>query len=289
MGVLPRRMPLLTAVARFEPKGARFAPYLAALGMTLQRKRHWAPYAASITYRTLGPNLPRGAAAAAFLLPLALQFAARHEGAVRRAGHPGSARSLGTSLFEAILEQRSGVVISRHEYDEVWSLLRHADRKVHLKIPEMLADLRGLASETPHGAGEAYPFVLMAGERRSYNANQIFRDPAWRKVDKDGALRMHPADAATAGLVEGGRAQVRSAGGELEVTVEFDEGMRRGVVSLPHGYGARFGDRGPLGPAINRLTRATDCDPFTRTPYHKHVPVAVVAVATAARDATAAA
>jgi anaerobic selenocysteine-containing dehydrogenase len=280
-------MPLLAAVARFEPKGTRFAPYLAALGMTLQRKRHWAPYAASITYRTLGPTLPCGAAAAAFLLPLALQFAARHEAAVRRAGHTGSARSLGSSLFEAILEQRSGVVISRHEYDEVWSLVRHADRKVHLEVPEMLTDLQGLANEPSPDVGDAYPFVLLAGERRSYNANQIFRDPAWRKVDPDGALRMHPADAAAAGLVEGGRARVRSAGGELEVTVEFDAGMRRGVVSLPHGYGARHRERGPLGPAINRLTRAADCDPFTRTPYHKHVPVAVVAVATPKQDATA--
>jgi anaerobic selenocysteine-containing dehydrogenase len=82
---------------------------------------------------------------------------------------------------------------------------------------------------------------------------------------------------------------VRSAAGELVVTVEFDDGMRRGVVSLPHGYGARFGERGPLGPALNRLTRATDCDPFTRTPYHKHVPVAVAPVESVVPDATAAA
>ena len=288
MGVLPRSMPLLATVARFEPAAARYAPYLAALGVTLSRRRELAPYAASLTYRTLGPHLPRGAAAAAFLLPLALQYAARHEKAVRRAGHTGSARTLGSALFDAILAERSGVIMSHHDHDEVWSLLRHPDRKVHLAVPEMLGALQDLATE-PSPTDADRPFVLMAGERRSYNANQIFRDPGWRKVDKEGALRIHPADAAAIGVTAGGRAKVRSAAGELEVTVEIDDGMRRGVVSLPHGYGARFGERGPLGPPINRLTRAVDCDPFTRTPYHKHVAVAVVAVAAAEVGATAAA
>ena len=273
MDVIPRRFRLLSAVARLQPAATQFLPYVAALGATLSRHPGWRHYAASIAYRTLGPTLPGGAAAAAFLLPLALQFASRHEAAVRRGGHEGSKRMLGSHLFRAVLEQRSGVVTSRHEYDEVWSLVRTPDGRVHLAVPEMLRELEALGTECP--VDGAFPFVLMAGERRSYNANQIFRDPGWRKVDKQGALRVHPGDASALGLHDGDLAEVRSTAGALQVTVAVDESVRPGVVTLPHGYGGTYAGSGALGPAINRLTSAAHCEPFTKTPYHKYVPVQV--------------
>lgn len=273
MGEIPRGLPWLATVARLQPKSLNYLPYVAALGMTLSRHKAWGHYAASIVYRTLGPTLPEGAAAAGFLLPLALQYASLHEAAVRRAGHEGRGRALGANLFRAILERHSGIVLSRHEYDEVWSLLRTPDRRIQLAIPEMLDELERLAGEAT--AASPYPFILMAGERRSYNANQIFRDPAWRKVDKDGALRMHPDDAGELHLADGDRARVESAAGSLDVAIEVDDGLRRGVVTLPHGYGGHYAGSGPIGPAVNRLTSAAHCDPFTKTPWHKHVPVRI--------------
>jgi anaerobic selenocysteine-containing dehydrogenase len=274
MGVIPERFALLSAVARVQPEAAQFLPYMATLGATLRRRRNWAPFAGSIAYRTLGPTLPQGAAAAAFLLPLAMQYAARHGEAVRRVGHAGSDRTLGSHLFRSILEKRSGVALSRHEYTEVWSLLRTPDRRVHLAIPEMLVELEALAEESA-AVHDSYPFILMAGERRSYNANQIFREPTWRKVDKDGAMRVHPRDAAGLGLADKDCAIVESVTGEIGVTIEIDDSVRPGVVTLPHGYGGSYAGGGPIGPAINRLTAAAHCEPFTRTPYHKHVPVRI--------------
>jgi anaerobic selenocysteine-containing dehydrogenase len=273
MAVLPERFPLLSAVARLQPDAAGYLPYVAALSATLARRPQWAPFAASILYRTLGPTLRDDSGAAAFILPLAMQFARRHEAAVRRAGHRGDRLRLGSRLFRAILEQRSGVVMSRHEFSDVWSLLRTPDRRVHLAIPEMLEELERLGSES--AAPGPYPFILMAGERRSYNANQIFRDPAWRKVDRNGAMRVHPRDATELGLADGDRAVVESVRGELEVSIGVDDSVRPGVVSLPHGYGGHFDGQGPIGPAVNRLTASDHCDPFTKTPYHKYVPVRI--------------
>lgn len=273
MGLIPRRAALLERVARLQPRATHFVPYLTTLGLTLSRRKAWAPFAASIMYRSLGPTLPEGMAAAAVLLPLAVQYAARHGAAVRRAGHAGGPRTLGGRLFEAILDRPSGVILSRHEFDEVWSLLRTPDRRIHLAIPEMLRELDALSSE-PDGAVDR-PFILMAGERRSYNANQIFRDPHWRKVDKSGAMRIHPADAQRLGIADDGIALLQSSRSELLVTVTVDDSVRPGVVTLPHGYGGFFGGRGPIGPGVNRLTAAAHCDPFTRTPYHKYVPVSI--------------
>jgi hypothetical protein len=45
------------------------------------------------------------------------------------------------------------------------------------------------------------------------------------------------------------------------------------MVTLPHGYGFRYKNSEPLGPALNELTSSDHCDPFTKTPYHKYVPV----------------
>jgi anaerobic selenocysteine-containing dehydrogenase len=113
----------------------------------------------------------------------------------------------------------------------------------------------------------------MAGERRTYNANQIYRDPAWRKTDPEGALRMHPGDARALGLVPGARVRCRTDRSSLEVCVEEDDSVRRGVVILPHGYGQRYGGESAVGPAVNRLTSTSHCDPLSKTPLHKYVPV----------------
>jgi hypothetical protein len=50
------------------------------------------------------------------------------------------------------------------------------------------------------------------------------------------------------------------------------------MVTLPHGYGMRYRGGAPVGPQLNRLTASDHCDPLARTPFHKHVPVRVIAV-----------
>jgi len=271
MGVIPRKFPVLSALARSEPDLTGHLGYMTALGLTLSINKRWAPYGASIMYRTLGKVLRD--AAAAPLLPIAMAYAKEHAVAVRRAGHKGSLLTLGANLFRAIIRDESGTVISRHEHSEMWSLLKTPDQRVHLHVPEMIEAIHALSREESAAGG--FPFILMAGERRSYNANQIFRDPAWRKVDKHGALRMHPDDADALSLANGDIAQCTTERGMLEVTVEIDDALRRGVVTLPHGYGVSFQNSKPIGPSINRLTSISHCEPFSRTPFHKYVPATI--------------
>jgi anaerobic selenocysteine-containing dehydrogenase len=273
LGAIPDRFPLLSAVARAEPATTAHAGFLAALAATLAVHPRWKPYTASIVYRSLGAALPAGLAAAAPLLALTLGYAAAHPEAVRRAGFRGNRYTLGVALFRAILASPSGTLISRHRQEDVWSLVKTPDRRIRLAVPEMLTELAALATEP--APDPQRPFILAAGERRSYNANQIYRDPAWRKVDPHGALRLHPDDAAALGLGDGDAATVESERGAIDVVVELDDSVRRGVATLPHGYGTRFRGGTAVGPELNRLTSAAHCDPLTRTPYHKYVPVAI--------------
>ena len=60
-----------------------------------------------------------------------------------------------------------------------------------------------------------------------------------------------------------------------KVVIEIDEAMRKGTLSLPHGYGIRYNNGEVIGPELNKLTSSKDCDPLSRTPYHKVVPVHV--------------
>ena len=272
MGVLPRRFPVLEAIARHQPEGSQCKPLLMALMATLKLRPKLQRCAPSILYRTLGKMLGERAAAAV-LLPLCLQFAARHTAAVERTGLAGSGHQLGMALFDKLLDNPQGIVVSRHRYEDVWQLLATPDKKVNLAPPELLKLLSELRGHNPDDTSERYPLVLMAGERRSYNANQIYRDPQWRKQDPHGALRIHPADAVQYGLSDGGRALCESATGAIEVVVEFDTNTRPGFASLPHGYGMSFNGSAPLGPQLNRLTASERCDPITKTPYHKYVPV----------------
>ena len=208
-------------------------------------------------------------------------YANKHEAAVRRAGVEDGPGGLGESLFRRIVEGSSGVVLSEHEYEDTWSFMRTPDQRVRLAIPTLLAQVAELSSEQPV-TSEAFPFVLQAGERRAWNANTIFRDPSWRPKDPDGALRIHPDDAARVGVGAGDAVAVVTARGEVRATVELNLDVLPGVVSLPHGYGLQHpdsgGERVQTGASINDLTDAAWVDALTKTPLHKTVPADVRAV-----------
>jgi anaerobic selenocysteine-containing dehydrogenase len=234
---------------------------------------------ALVLYHTLGATLPEGTAAAAPLWQAAQACAKRSPEAVRRAlGERGKVADdqLGDALFDAIVGTRSGVAVTEHTYDEVWLLVSHPDRKVRLAIAPLLDWLARLDPKLAE-APKDYPFVLAAGQRRMFNANQIFRDPAWRRDDPDGALLINARDLQDLGASDGEWIAVRSKAGRVVVRCKVDDSLRPGQLALPHGYGqsypARDGERLNNGPRINALTDSRHCDPIAATPYHKHVAV----------------
>lgn len=276
MGALPEEFSDLKSAAQ---KGRMI--FAGAFQKFLQQQPELADFAPIILYETLGATLPEGASAAAYLWATAHQFTTKNPDAVRRAGYTGEGFALGENLFNAIITEHSGMIFSVSEYDDTWNFIRHKDGLIHLEIPEMLTALRELKSSSKNNSDE-FPFVLMAGERRSYNANTIYRDPAWRRDDPDGALRIHPEDAAALGLSNGVLARCESKRGTVITRVELNDSTLRGVVTLPHGYGMEHpdsdGERKLSGATINELTAAEDCDPVAGTPWHKHVSVKISAV-----------
>jgi anaerobic selenocysteine-containing dehydrogenase len=201
---------------------------------------------------------------------------------VARAGFDGRGLEPGQKLFEAVLRERAGVAFTVDEWENAWDYVCRKDRRFTVAIPGLLTLLRELGDAPSSWTSKEFPFVLMAGERRAFTANDIIRDPAWRRRDAGGALRISPADSETLGITAESRVRVVTEGGSAEVGVEVTDMMRSGHVSLPNGLGTDYpaGSAGAerTGVAVNELTTARRRDPLAGTPWHKYVPARIEAV-----------
>lgn len=222
-----------------------------------------------LLYRTL--PLPDELREGAVVLGLALKAALERGPSLARAGYGGTPTEAAVALFEAVLAAPAGVVFAVDEWSEVAP--RTPDGKIHVQLPDLLEAVAGLAAGPPP-RDPAFPFVLSAGERRSFTANTIIRDPTWRKKDAHGALRMGDDDAAALGVATGDLVRLTTKRGSAVVPVEVSGAMQRGHVSLPNGLGVDYpaaGGAAITGVPANELTASEDRDPFVGTPWHKRV------------------
>lgn len=234
-------------------------------------------YAPYVLYRTLGPTLPEGAAAAAALWGLCLRLFSEHPDAVRRAGHGSH-----DELFDAVLRERSGVVLTRDEPEDAWQYVQRpvveGHHRMQVAIPSLLETVAGLATAPSTWTTEELPLVLMAGQRRAFTANTIFRTPQWRLRQPEGTLRLSPADAEGLGLADGDAARLVTGRGSARAVVEVDDRLRAGHAALPNGFGLETdadGQRTRDGVWLNQLTDVEQRDAVAGNPWHKHVPARV--------------
>lgn len=114
------------------------------------------------------------------------------------------------------------------------AMLATESGKIELAPELLVADVERLRASL---ASRRDGFVLI-GRRHLRSNNSWFHNlPALAKGKERCTLMIHPDDARDAGLAPGARARVRSRVGEVEAPVEITDAMRRGVVSLPHGFG----------------------------------------------------
>jgi anaerobic selenocysteine-containing dehydrogenase len=265
------------------PLHAAAAKGRAEFAMELMRAVSESPRLAGIMtallYETLGPTLGAGNENAASVWGIAHNFARRYPDSLHRAGVAGEGPALGEALFDAIMKNRSGVVMSVDPHEETWRRIH--DEKINLTIAELMPELKALRDEHPVRDAD-FPFVLSAGQRRSSTANTIIRDPQWRPKDPAGALWMNPADASELGVENGGRVRITTKRASAESVVVLTDTMMPGHVALPNGTGLWYPDREGQefqhGVAPNELTVTEDRDWFAGTPFHKHVPARIEAV-----------
>jgi anaerobic selenocysteine-containing dehydrogenase len=122
-------------------------------------------------------------------------------------------------------------------------------------------------------------FVLIGRRHLRSNNSWMHNLPALAGGTNRCTLQIHPEDAAELGLTD--NASIKGPGGDLIAPVELTPGMRRGVVSLPHGWGHdRGGTRQGVaadqpGVNVNQLNDGGQLDPLSGTAVLNGIPVVV--------------
>jgi anaerobic selenocysteine-containing dehydrogenase len=253
-------------------------PYSLAFAWQASRDKRVARNASVVLYRTLGPQLDRGMAAAASLWGICQMYVRQQPEAAAGAGFAGNPLFAANRLFKAMLANPSGVVYADADFSHSWRAVKRPEQRINLWLPELLPELEKLARGEPV-ADPQYPFFLSAGERRTETSNTTFRDSSWHKKGVYGSLRMSKTDAAMLGCANGDWVRVSTRRGNAEAELEIDEGMQPGHVSLPNGLGLDYqhadGTIARRGVSLNELTGVSDRDPIAGTPWHKRVPAQI--------------
>ncbi|MFF4546162.1 molybdopterin oxidoreductase family protein [Streptomyces sp. NPDC001406] len=158
--------------------------------------------------------------------------------------------------------------------------LKTRSGKVEL-LPQPIADdlprLREALDRRPDG------LVLVGRRHLRSNNSWMHNVPALTGGTNRCTLHIHPEDADRLGVRDGANVRVKGAGGEVVAPAEVTDGVRPGVVSLPHGWGHdRPGTRmnhAVLAPGVNvnQLLDGSLLDPLSGNAVLNGVPVELTA------------
>ena len=145
-------------------------------------------------------------------------------------------------------------------------VLRTPSGRIELAPEPLVADATRLRESLGRDADR---FVLIGRRHLRSNNSWMHNVPALSGGTNRCTLQMHPDDVAELGLAD--TAKIKGPGGEVLAPIEPMPGMRRGVVSLPHGWGHdRAGTRmdvaaGEPGVNVNQLNDGRALDPLSGT------------------------
>ncbi|KQY07517.1 molybdopterin-binding oxidoreductase [Mycobacterium sp. Root135] len=159
-------------------------------------------------------------------------------------------------------------------------VLRTPTGKVDLAPALLVADAGRLRASVSSDRVDGY--VLIGRRHLRSNNSWMHNLPALAGGTNRCTLQIHPDDADELGLAD--QARVKGSGGELVVAVELTDRIRRGVVSLPHGWGHDLGGTvqsvatGQPGVNVNQLNDGLTVDPLSGTAVLNGIPVQIAAV-----------
>lgn len=119
-------------------------------------------------------------------------------------------------------------------------LLATTDKRIHMAPDIIINDVARLQQALEQGKPEG---MLMIGRRHIRDMNSWLHNlNNYARGKNRCTLMIHPSDATRIGLMDGGRARLKSRVGEFEAEVAIDDSIMPGVVSLPHGFGHQYSE-----------------------------------------------
>lgn len=138
-------------------------------------------------------------------------------------------------------------------------VLRTPTGRIELTPEPLVADAERLRDSLGRSADG---FVLIGRRHLRSNNSWMHNLPALAGGTNRCTLQIHPDDAADLGLTD--TAAIKGPGGELLAPVELTPAMRRGVVSMPHGW---------KDMNVNQLNDGNQLDPLSGTAVLNGIPV----------------
>jgi anaerobic selenocysteine-containing dehydrogenase len=202
------------------------------------------------------------------------------------AGHYGFRRGLKALTLGKVKRAKHGIDLGPLE-PRLPGALHTPGKRIRL-APALLVEearrLQELARDREAALSDGYDLILIG--RRQLRSNNSWMHNSRRLmkgVDRCTAL-MHPDDASERGLADGERVTVSSRVGSIEVPVKVSDEIRRGVVSIPHGFGHGRSGVGwrvaasHAGASVNDITDPAIVDRVSGNAAFNSVPVRVEAL-----------
>ena len=138
-------------------------------------------------------------------------------------------------LSLAVLEANPhGVDLGALEPERVPDVLRTPSGRIEAYPDPMRADMERFTSSLDRSPDD----MVLVGRRHVRSNNSWMHNVrVLTKGRNRCTLQVHPDDADRLGLRDGAPATVRSRVGQVSIDVEVTDGIRPGVVSIPHGFG----------------------------------------------------
>lgn len=157
----------------------------------------------------------------------------------------------------------NGIVLGEHQpTGEQRKRIRHKDGLVHLDATQVLAESRRLGER--HVTDPDLPLSLITLRELHSHNSWMHNLPSLMTARRKHTARVHPKDAAHAGVMTGDRVRIVSASGEIETEVMVTDEIIEGTIAVPHGWGHRAAGwrlaNEAGGPNINALASSEIAD-----------------------------
>lgn len=184
-----------------------------------------------------------------------------------------------TISFEELKKYPSGLIVD-HPFKTVLPELPDADGRFDPMPADIAAQVAGLVEEAdgPRVARNGNPFTHLLTSRRMPEAfcsvGTMLQATLKRRPYNPAFI--NPGDMAELGLADGDPVEISSRFGTVVAQVEGDANLRRGCISLSHGWGGHPGESTGPGVSVNLLTSCReDVQDVNSMPLWSSLPVSL--------------
>ncbi len=157
------------------------------------------------------------------------------------------------------------------------------DARLVVADSTMMGELKEVIDEPVElrrGVDDTYRYLLIPRRMQHMQNAQRLPKAQLPKLQTSSAAYMNAAELETMNLEPGDKVKIASRHGEMIGFVDIDNNLRKGVLSMCHGYGVASGEDGDpaeIGANVNQLVSwDDDFDPYTGMPRMGALPVSIV-------------